>query len=428
MSKSKWSKFDNEINELIQSIDNNTKVAQMLLKTSESAKESDKVDLLRTYVKRFRNRKSDFKFETETKTNDYKPKQTIFTAVSPNGGIMNIETYCKHYGLDFDKVRSFKLVSHTGIPFYNIAFYEEQTENHLNIDFDSIFKNKVFPVKYESNYFGINNALFDRLVYTDVHIGMNCNPDGFSLYGGVWNEEILNERLAEMVQFTLDKKQSNELHIHELGDFMDGWDGETVRKGHELPQNMDNQEAFDAGFNFKVKLIESLAPFYDVIICVNICDDNHAGSFGYVVNQAFKSFIELRYPHKVKVINQRKFINHYQVHNRTFILTHGKDGKNLKFGFKPILDTKQIEKVNNYIDEHYLRTKESIIEFCKGDSHQDIFDCSTSQTFEYLNFPAFSPSSNWVQTNFKKGKSGFYVFNYYEKTKTIHPFTFEWKN
>jgi hypothetical protein len=27
------------------------------------------------------------------------------------------------------------------------------------------------------------DTIFDRLVYTDVHIGMEVNPDGYSLYG-----------------------------------------------------------------------------------------------------------------------------------------------------------------------------------------------------------------------------------------------------
>jgi hypothetical protein len=42
------------------------------------------------------------------------------------------------------------------------------------------------------------------------------------------------------------------------------------------------------------------------------------------------------YPGKVEVINQRKFIDHY--FSKTLLpLTHGKDSKSLKFGFKPIL-------------------------------------------------------------------------------------------
>ena len=108
-----------------------------------------------------------------------------------------------------------------------------------------------------------------------------------------------------------------------------------------------------------------------------------------------------------------------------FILTHGKDGKNLKFGFKPILDAKQIEKIDNYIKEHKLH--DYIIEFSKGDSHQKIFDESTSDVFDYYNYPAFSPSSEWVQTNFKKGFSGFEFFNFKEDGSKIHiPYKFTW--
>jgi hypothetical protein len=91
---------------------------------------------------------------------------------------------------------------------------------------------------------------------------------------------------------------------------MDGYDGETVRKGHSLPQNMDNEKAFDVGLSFKINLIDALAPYYSKIICNNICDDNHAGSFGYIVNSAFKKFVEFKYRHVI-VNNLRRFINHY---------------------------------------------------------------------------------------------------------------------
>ena len=111
-----------------------------------------------------------------------------------------------------------------------------------------------------------------------------------------------------------------------------------------------------------------------------------------------------------------------------FIITHGKDSKHLKFGFKPHLDGKQVEKIDNYIDTHYLLEKDVRIEFSKGDSHQLLFDHSTSDRFEYFNYMALSPSSNWIQTNFKKGKSGFTFFNYHDTFDytTKHVF-FKWK-
>lgn len=307
-----------------------------------------------------------------------------------------------------------------------VQYAAKQKEVEVNeIDFESIIKKHITPYKFKPVTKDTGVFVFDRLVYSDVHIGMNPNENGFSLYGGKWDEEQININLEKVINHILENNKADTLIIDELGDFMDGWDGETVRKGHHLPQNMDNEKAFDVGLTFKIKLIDSLAPYYSKIICNNICNDNHAGSFGYVVNSAFKSLIEYKYTH-VKVNNIRKFIDHYLYGKNCFILTHGKDGKNLKFGFKPILDTKQIEKIDNYIKEHKLY--DYIIEFSKGDSHQKIFDESTSGTFDYYNYPAFSPSSEWVQTNFKAGFSGFEFFNFKKCGQKLHvPHKFEWQ-
>lgn len=364
-------------------------------------------------------RENNVSVKTTTKPNDYKQKTFVLSAWNNEGYMMDIDQYCTHYSLPREDISSYKLVSHTGTPFYNIVFKENIEDNVQEIDIEGIVKKHIKPAPILPKVVKTQH-LFDRLVYTDVHIGMNPNENGFSLYGGQWNEQELQKTLEHIVLHVLANKQSNTLVVDELGDFMDGWDGETVRKGHKLPQNMDNEKAFDIGLSFKVKMIDSLAPYYEKIICHNICNDNHAGSFGYVVNSAFKSICEIKYSN-VEVINYRSFINHYFIGDYCFILTHGKDGKHLKFGFTPILDAKQEKKISNYIDENYLMKKNGSIEFSKGDSHQDIFDSSTSDKFDYYNYPALSPSSEWVQTNFQKGKRGFYFFNYSNNDKTIHP-------
>lgn len=288
------------------------------------------------------------------------------------------------------------------------------------IDFLSIFKDKIEPITINNK--SKNIAKFDRAVFTDTHIGMDVNKDGFSLYDGEWNEDQIFKRLEIFVNEIIKNKKSNTLFLNDLADFLDGWDGETTRGGHKLPQNMDNQKAFDVALLFKIRLIDALLQHYNFIKFVNICNDNHAGSFGYIVNSAFKTYIELKYPNNIEVINQRKFIDHYIINNRCFILTHGKDEKSLKFGFKPKLDPVQIEKIKNYIDEYKLHNYK--IEFSKGDSHQLLFDHTSSTAFEYQNFGAFSPPSDWVKTNFKNTLSSFTTFNYYETQKTINHFIF----
>jgi hypothetical protein len=436
--QSRWTENDKEIKKVLLSNSNlgNTKIAIFIDNLIYNCQlDKLEIDSLRNYISRNRerllgNEPLDSLFnatETEltaTETKGYKPKKQFFTAVASDGKIMNIETYCKFWGLDFEKVRSFKLVTHTGIPFYNIAFYESDADKENNeIDFTNIFKSKIEPVFISPTYVVDLPAVFDRAVYTDTHVGMDVNKDGYSLYTGEWNEKELFKTLDIFVNQVIKNKKSDTLILHDLGDFMDGWDGFTTRGGHKLPQNMDNQKAFDTGLLFKVKMLDALFLAYDKIEIINICNDNHGGSFGYVVNSAFKTYAHLKYPNNCSVINQRKFIDHYIRDNRCFILTHGKDEKSMKFGFKPKLDPVQIEKIKDYIDEYKLHNY--IIEFSKGDSHQLLFDSTTSASFEYQNFGAISPPSDWVKTNFKNTLRCFTTFNYYEYQKTQNNYIFK---
>jgi len=306
----------------------------------------------------------------------------------------------------------------------NPNYVDVQEQAVKEIDFKAIFSEEFKPVEVTKKKKQL--GFFDRLVYTDTHIGMNVNPEGNSLYGGKWDAEELFERLNIIINHVVSHQKSNVLYIDDLGDYMDGWDGQTARKGHDLPQNMSNQKAFDCGISFKVQMVDELIKYYDKIFIHNICVDNHSADFGYIVNSAFKVIVELKYPKNVVVENQRKFIGHYKVGNFTFILTHGKDDKNLKFGFKPKLDDVHEKKINEYIDVNYLFKQGSTIEFSKGDSHQYLFD-STPSKFNYYNYPALSPSSDWVQTNFARGKSGFVFFNYTENSKETKEYLFDWK-
>lgn len=172
---------------------------------------------------------------------------------------------------------------------------------------------------------------------------------------------------------------------------------------------LTDEEAFDCALEFKMIIVDGLVSYYEKIIFNNICNDNHAGSFGYFVNKAFKDIVSVKYSNlDIEVNNHRKFINHYFVGNICFLITHGKDDKALKFGFKPQLDSKGLEKIDQYCKQNSIYKSAELIIFKKGDSHQSLFDMCTSDDFYYFNYPALSPSSQWVQTNFKKGRRGFF--------------------
>ena len=359
--------------------------------------------------------------KSKSKSNEYKPKKDfVLSAWSSEGKMMEIDEYCKVYNLPRKDITSYKLVSHTGTPFYNIVFKENVIDVAKDeIDFDSIISKHIEPVsvKVEKQH---NEFDFDVLTYSDVHIGMDTNAKGNSMYSVLWNAEEVIKASNEIVNKVIQNQTSNLLIVDELGDLLDGYNGKTTRGGHDLPQNMTNEEVFDCALTFKMNILDKLIYHYQEIRFNNICNDNHAGSFGYFVNSAFKSLAEQKY-RNVSVTNYRNFISHYFVNDVCFVITHGKDDSTLKFGFKPQLDTKQIEKIDQYCKHNDIYKKSKKIIFKKGDSHQCLFDMAGSDDFYYYNYPALSPSSQWVQNNFKKGRRGFVIESFIGIENTIKP-------
>lgn len=378
---------------------------------------------------------ADLENDTVTDTNQYSNDKEP-TSFMPSAWdkdlnrFLTIDEFCDKYGLDKKSVRSSKIITHNpGHITYNIAFYTPEEESALNIDehLEEIVSKHIKPLSV-SAFLPTNSAsvnYFDRLVYTDVHIAMDVQGYGDPLYDGKWDREEILSRLNAMIEHTIRYQRGNTLYIDELGDFLDGLGGETTRKGHKLPQNMNDKEAFELALEFKIHLVERLLPYYDKIICNMVTNDNHAGVFGYFAASSVKKILEAKYPEKVAVNVLKRFMEHYSVGKHTFICVHGKDMGEQKFGMKPKLDAVLAEKIDQYCKEHSLYNG-NYIELSKGDSHQAIYDDTTSNDFSYYNYPAFSPPSNWVKTNFKLSKSGFRLYNIHleENIKIAIPYYF----
>lgn len=266
-----------------------------------------------------------------------------------------------------------------------------------------------------------NDNGFDTLTYTDVHIGMDTDKEDNAMYAITWDRGAVMDQADLMIEKTIENKTANLLIVDELGDLLDGYNEQTTRGGHKLPQNMGNDAAFDCALEFKMRILNGLVNHFDEIIFNNICNDNHAGSFGYFVNAAFKSLGEKLYPN-VKINNYRQFINHYYVDDVCFVITHGKDDKALRFGFKPHLDEKGVKKIDQYCKYNDIYSQCDLVVFKKGDSHQALFDMCASSDFIYNNYPALSPSSNWVQSNFGLGRRGFVLEQYNGTDFSIKPY------
>lgn len=408
----------NQIAELYEKEKNKTFVAQEYCRLNSIEYSDSKRRAIAKVISGFDTVDVDLENETVTNTSQYKPEvvSSMPSAwCADKKRFYTIEEFCDVYGLDKNTVKSSKLVSHNQSHMtYNIAFFSDDEEAILDVDkhLDEIIQKYITPVKLETPIVTPSSEdFFDRLVYSDVHIAMDVQgKDGDPLYDGKWDREEVMERLNKMITHVKTFKSSRTLIIDDLGDLLDGLGGQTTRKGHELPQNMNDKEAFDLALEFKLSLVDSLVEDFDTIICNNITNDNHSGVFSYFASSAVKQILEQRYPNRVFVNSIKRFIHHYSIDKHTFVISHGKDIGEQKFGLKPTLNAVQIEKIDQYCKEHKLYNG-NFIEFSKGDSHQAIYDDTSSNDFSYYNYPAFSPPSNWVKTNFKNSKSGFNFFN-----------------
>lgn len=154
-------------------------------------------------------------------SNDKEKPKKGFTAIGSDGKLMNIESYCEFYGLDVSKIRSYKLISHSGVPFFNVVFYEEVvepavTEQELKELILSGFKDQKYtPISKDTkNKIGI-------VKIADLHLGSYVDnlirTKEFSI-------DILANKLSEAV-IDINERGYSKVHVHILGDLIESFTG-----------------------------------------------------------------------------------------------------------------------------------------------------------------------------------------------------------
>ena len=265
------------------------------------------------------------------------------------------------------------------------------------------------PLEVRSNDIAFESAL--KVVLSDIHVGLDPNPNGKSLFSYEYNADIFNKNLNSVYDSIIQEYRENgtfELFVlDDLGDGLDGWNGQTTRGGHQLDQNMDNKVAFDTYVKGKYHLIrrilESGVAKKYVIRSISNC--NHSGDFGWIANKTVQYMIECSGAKNVEFALLEKFMEHFVWGDHCFILTHGKDNKHMKRGLPLVLNDRTINFINDYIDHYNIRSKYVHVE--KGDLHQVGYQ--RTRKFDYRNYMTFAPPSAWVQHNFGDSYSGYSV-------------------
>jgi hypothetical protein len=310
--------------------------------------------------------------------------------------------YCYREGLDISKVKSAKYVNHDGQQKFNVVLdYNETFEFDWDKFVQSMSKDitvDLTPTRKAQN----KKAL--HLYQSDMHVGAWVEED--SIYENEYSLDVVNSRLASVRALAYKKHDEygvfDTLALFDLGDMLDGFNGNTTRGGHKLPQNMTNMQQFDSAISaYKTHISELVASgISEKMVFHATCNDNHAGDFSYFALRALAEWAKVKFP-QVTVNIQTKFLDTYTYGDHTFILTHGKDKVHMKHGMPKYLDKKTEIYIKDFIDQKEISGNIHVI---KGDLHQDCVDFCNR--FRYRNVLSLFGASGWVFTNFGYSRAG----------------------
>lgn len=269
------------------------------------------------------------------------------------------------------------------------------TEEDIEKAVKKAIKN-IKPVKIKNYDVGTKSLL----VWTaDKHIGADTSD---TMFDNEYNGEVFANRMDLIADNIIDTRLDHTIStlvIADLGDATDGQDGFTASKTHRLPQNMSNKEVFETylkvHINFLNKLVSNkVADKYEYWF--NTCS-NHGGSYEYTCHRALQVYIENVYP-DITIKSFDQFIGHTKFNDITYILTHGKDDKNRKFGLPLYPDPKTEVFIDNYLKQNKLSLNNNI-RLIKADLHQAA-SVPCKNINRYRNVSSVFGSSGWIMDNF----------------------------
>lgn len=231
---------------------------------------------------------------------------------------------------------------------------------------------------------------------SDMHIGAAVS--GYSIYTNDYDEEEVDIRLQKVVDQL--KRESlmfgsfSNIVVCNLGDSLDGYDGQTTRGGHQLAQNMNNKDQLKTFITAMVSFMNTIAQDIPCAELSYYCvgESNHDGDFGYAANIALQHILESMDIHAVVF---DKFIGEFHMRNTTYVLCHGKDNKDMFKNLPLTLDVKTENFINEYLDNKGITGN---VVFVKGDLHQSA--TTYGRRFTYKSVGSLFGSSEWIHKNF----------------------------
>lgn len=162
--------------------------------------------------------------ETKTKNKKDEPKPFVLSAWDfDTGKMMDIVEYCTHYNLPYDRVLSYKLVTHTGTPFYNTLF-KDSVGNGAEIDFEALKDILRDQLDYKFNPISNPFVCGNRegvLKWADLHFGAHIRN---LLLTHDYDSDILRQGLFASVE-EVNRRSFSKTHVHICGDLIESLSG-----------------------------------------------------------------------------------------------------------------------------------------------------------------------------------------------------------
>lgn len=252
-----------------------------------------------------------------------------------------------------------------------------------------------------------NKEVALMIYLSDMHVGAHNDPTD-TLFSSPYNSEVFKKRLAGVLNKIADLgslyQRFDSIYICNLGDNLDGFNGQTTRGGHPLPQNMDNRQQFTIYVSEMLNFFNNLHTLNvsNNIHFVSVADCNHSGDFGYTSNWTLNQLLELKFP-DIKLRLFEHFIEHVEYGKHCFIMTHGKDKQFKKHGFPMNLDSKTELFFADYINKRNV-DRGKFLSVVKADLHSN--NSQEGKLFRYRNTMSLYGGSSWIDANFGYTKPG----------------------
>ena len=240
-----------------------------------------------------------------------------------------------------------------------------------------------------------DNEYPDLIIWlSDLHIGAyNAKYSSFIQLPSYDKSEI-KARLTRIVE-SFTGQIYHSVYVVNLGDALDGFNKETTRGGHELPEILDNKEISEAFIECMMEFFSSLVSKVksDNYNYLSIGEANHDGDFGWLNQKLLASYITR--------FNVRSYISNYPIDSfvigkHSFLYCHGKESQNQSRQFPLTLNPNTELWFNNYIADKGIKNEHIYV--VKGDLHNYAY--TTGKQFDYISVGSMYGSSNYIVANF----------------------------